>query len=117
VFLRSDVPTRDLPYYYNLAELFVYVSLYEGFGLPPVEALACGTPVLASDIPVHREVLGDAAMYVESGNVKVMAECLEALLAAPPDREKTTEKRLERASLYSWEEAAYKYLAIMGSLL
>ncbi|MCL2684063.1 MAG: glycosyltransferase family 4 protein [Synergistaceae bacterium] len=117
VHLRTDVPTRELPYYYNLAELTVYVSLYEGFGLPPVEAMACGTPVLASDIPVHREVLGDAAAYVEPRNTREIAECLETLLTASPDREKTAVKCLERASLYSWEKSASKYLSIMEKFL
>ena len=117
VRLLTDVPTRELPYYYNLAELAVYLSLYEGFGLPPVEAMACGTPVLASDIPVHREVLGNAVTYVEPVNTKKIAECLETLLTAPPDREKTAGQRLERASLYDWEKAARMYISIMGSFL
>ena len=116
VCLRTDVLNRDLPYYYNLAKFTAYVSLYEGFGLPPVEAMACGSPVLASDIPTHREVLGDAAMYVES-NAKAIAERLETLLTAPPDRAKAAEKCLERASLYNWEDSARKYLSIMGIFL
>lgn len=113
VLLRTDVPTRDLPYYYNLAELFVYVSLYEGFGLPPVEAMACGTPVLASGIPTHREVLGDAAIYVDPGCASKIAECLEALLTTPPDRKEAKKKCLERAALYSWEKSACKYRSVM----
>jgi len=115
VLLRTDVPTHDLPYYYSFAEFFVYVSLYEGFGLPPVEAMACGTPVLASDIPVHREVLGDVANYVEPGNTKTMAECLEALLAASPRG--LSSCYLERALLYNWDKAACKYLAVMDRFL
>ena len=117
VILRRDVPTRDLPYYYNLAEFFVYVSLYEGFGLPPVEAMACGTPVLASGIPAHREVLGDAAMYVEPGSAGKIAESIEAMLTAPPGGERTALKLLERASLYSWDKAAGKYRSIMENFL
>jgi glycosyltransferase involved in cell wall biosynthesis len=117
VLLRTDVPTRDLPCYYNSAELFVYVSLYEGFGLPPLEAMACGTPVLASDIPVHREILGDAALYVEPRGAKKIAERLEALLTAPPARKATAKKRLERAAIYSWDKAACKYRSIMEEFL
>ena len=116
VYLRTDVPNHDLPYYYNLAELVVYVSLYEGFGLPPVEAMACGTPVIASDIPTHREVLGDAAVYVDPGNTKEIAECLEATLTASTGKKSASEKCLERASLYNWDKAASKYLSVMGDL-
>jgi len=115
VYLRTDVPSCDLPYYYNLSELTVYVSLYEGFGLPTVEAMACGSPVLASNIPTLKEVLGDAAMYIEP-NTKSIAEYLEAFLTAPPDRAITAEKCLKRASLYNWENAAQKYLSIMKGL-
>ena len=117
VCLRANVPNCDLPYYYNLAEFVVYISLYEGFGLPPVEAMACGTPVLASDIPTHKEVLGDAAMYVEPKNTKAIAECLETMLTAPPERKKAAEKCIERASLYSWENAARRYQSIMENFL
>ena len=116
VLMRTDVPTRDLPYYYNLAEFFVYISLYEGFGLPPLEAMACGTPVLASDIPTHKEMLGDAAMYVAPTNTKQIAERIEALLTTPPDRNETAEKSLKRAALYSWEKAAGEYRDVMGML-
>jgi len=117
VLLRTDVPTSELPYYYNLAELFVYVSLYEGFGLPPVEAMACGAPVLASDIQAHREVLGDAAWYVEPNSATKIAECLEAMLTAAPGKERPARKCLERASLYSWDMAAREYRSVMGKLL
>jgi glycosyltransferase involved in cell wall biosynthesis len=113
VLLRTDVSTWELPYYYNLAELFVYVSLYEGFGLPPVEAMACGTPVLASDIAAHREVLGDAVAYVTPSSSKAIAECLEALLTAPLDKSEASERGVRRASRYSWEKSACRYRAIM----
>ena len=115
ISLRMEVPNYDLPYYYNLAEFVMYLSLYEGFGLPPVEAMACGTPVLASDIPTHREVLGDAAIYVDPRNTKEIAECLEAMLTASLDKKRTIEKCIKRASLYNWDIAARKYLSIMGN--
>ena len=117
VYLRTDVPNCDLPYYYNLAELVVYVSLYEGFGLPPVEAMACGTPVLASDIPTHKEILGEAAMYVDPVNAKAMAEYLEALLTTPPDRVRAAEKCLARAAIYNWDSAANGHLSIMENFM
>ena len=113
VALTTDAATFDLPYYYCLADFFVYISLYEGFGLPPLEAMACGTPVLASDIPVHREILGDAAEYVDPEDAGAIAERLEDLLTRPPDREAQARACVQRASLYSWDKAAAEYSEIM----
>jgi glycosyltransferase involved in cell wall biosynthesis len=66
-------PDQDLPKLYNHAALFVFPALSEGFGLPPLEAMACGTPVVASDIPVLREVLGESALFVDPYSVQNMA--------------------------------------------
>jgi glycosyltransferase involved in cell wall biosynthesis len=117
ILLRSDVPAEDLPRYYNLAEFFVCVSLYEGFSLPPLEALACGTPVLASDIAVHREILRDGAVYVNPGSAAKIAEALEVFLTAPPDRGTARKKGVERAGNFTWEAAALQYRSIMKNFL
>lgn len=107
------VPYGELPYYYNAAELFVYPSLYEGFGLPPLEAMACGTPVLVSDIPVHREVCSDVAAYVSPWDSAQMAEVLEALL----DARRRTEGLRDRASRFDWGASAKGYARLMGALV
>ena len=70
------VPEDHLPTLYRRARAFLAPSIYEGFDLPPLEALACGTPVIASDIPIHREVLGDAAAFVEIDNINDWATAL-----------------------------------------
>ncbi|GHV56660.1 glycosyl transferase [Synergistales bacterium] len=116
VILIKNAAFSDLPFYYNLAEMFMYLSFYEGFGLPPLEAMACGTPVLVSDIPVHREILADAAAYVEPGSADIIAQRLEDLLINPPGKDNASGKRAHRASLYSWDKSAEAYAAIMKDL-
>lgn len=107
------VPFDELAYYYNAAELFVYLSLYEGFGLPPLEAMACGTPVLVSDIPVHREVCSDAAAYVSPNDTVQIAEALESLLSSPPGHKALR----ERASGFDWDRSAEQYFDIFKKVL
>src|SRR5207248_3120913 len=74
------VPDDDLPALYGGADLFVFPSLYEGFGLPPVEAMACGTPVITSAIPVLQEVGGDAARYVDPHSVDELCQAMLTVL-------------------------------------
>ena len=107
------VPVADLPYYYNLAELFVYPSLYEGFGLPPLEAIACGTPVLLSDIAVHREVCGDVPLYVTPNDTDEIAQALEAALSCSHN----PIPLMERAALYDWSKSAAAYEKKMSDML
>jgi glycosyltransferase involved in cell wall biosynthesis len=116
VSVVKDAPDADLPYYYNLAEFFVYISRYEGFGLPPLEAMACGLPVLASDIPAHREVLADAAEYVDPNDAEAVAGRLEELTLKSSDRKSVAEKCVKRASLFSWDKSALEYEKIMREL-
>ncbi|MGQ9779208.1 MAG: glycosyltransferase family 4 protein [Bacillota bacterium] len=80
VVFPGFIPRRHLPLFYTAADLFCYPSLYEGFGLPPLEAMACGTPVVASAIPSHREVLGEAAVLVPPEDVAALARAMLDLL-------------------------------------
>jgi glycosyltransferase involved in cell wall biosynthesis len=79
----GHVSDEELSWLYRNAELFVFLSLDEGFGLPPIEARACGTSVLASDIPVLRETLGDDATYVDPTDVAAIARALDDCLSVP----------------------------------
>ena len=100
------VPAEDLVALYNLADLFVFPSLYEGFGLPPLEAMACGLPVVASTAPALREVLDGAALLVHPLDVPALAEAMAAALGDEPLRSHLREAGLQRAALFSWNRTA-----------
>ncbi len=90
---------------YTGAAGMVFPSLAEGFGLPPLEAMACGCPVLASDIPVLREILGRAADYAPAGDVVALAEAMERLIGEPEAAGARAEAGLKRAAEYTWRWA------------
>lgn len=112
VLFLGYVPEEDLPALYNLADLFVFPSLYEGFGLPPLEAMACGTPVVASDLSSLPEVVGDGALLVPPQEVEALAAAMEKALSDPSLWEELRRKGLERAKRFTWSEAAKRLLAI-----
>ena len=100
------VSAAELAALYRGAELVVLPSFYEGFGLPAVEALRAGAPLVASDLPVLREVAGEAALYAPPERADLWAERIGALLADPALREELKRKGLERAILFDWSRAA-----------
>jgi glycosyltransferase involved in cell wall biosynthesis len=107
VRLLGCVEDELLPALYSGAAGFVYPSIYEGFGLPTLEAMACGCPVAVSDIPAHRETCGGSAMYFDPFSPEDISKKLDWLLrlgGAP--RAAVVERGLHRAALYSWEKAA-----------
>ena len=106
------VPAEDLLALYNLADLFVFPSLYEGFGLPPLEAMACGLPVVASTAPALREVLDGAALLVQPLDVAALAEAMAAALGTPDVSARLRQAGLQRASLFSWERTARETAAV-----
>lgn len=88
------------------ASLLAYPSVYEGFGLPPLEAMAVGTPVVASDLPVHREVLGDGALLVPPEDAAALASALDAVLSDEALRSRLVARGLAQASRYDWARSA-----------
>ncbi len=102
----------DLVHIYNLADIFVLVSLYEGFGFPPLEAMACGTPVISSDAGSLPEVVGEAALMVNPHDVEDLAKAVERLLVDSALRKELIKKGFARRKLFSWEETARKTLTI-----
>jgi len=99
------VTREELKYAYSHAELFAFPSLYEGFGLPPLEAMACGTPVVAGDASALPEVLGDAAEYVDPVSVDDIARGMHRLLSDGEYASNLTKQGFERASKFIWPKA------------
>jgi glycosyltransferase involved in cell wall biosynthesis len=106
------VAEKDLPALYSAAEMFVFPSLFEGFGLPVVEAMACGTPVICSRVTALPEVAGDATMLVEPADTEALRGALERLLGDKGLRAQLREQGLARAARFSWERTAAQTLEI-----
>jgi glycosyltransferase involved in cell wall biosynthesis len=112
VHFTGYVPVEDLPAIYNLGEFFVFPSLYEGFGLPVVEAMACGTPVITANTSSLAEIAAGAAETVDPRNVDALAEAIVAL-ASDADRRRAVRQRcLDRAQQFSWSRTAKEMLAL-----
>jgi glycosyltransferase involved in cell wall biosynthesis len=105
------VPIEVLRIFYDAAKVFVFPSLYEGFGLPPLEAMAHGTPVLTSNTSSIPEVVGNAAVMVNPENVFEMMRALQRVLLDPSLREKLRQRGYEQVTKFSWDASAAKVLA------
>lgn len=112
VQLTDWIASEDVPALLNLAEVFVYPSLYEGFGLPPLEAMACGTPVISSNASSLPEVIGDAGILVAPRDVGGFALALTRVLNDDALRQGLRAKGLAQASRFTWEHAARETLAV-----
>ena len=108
---------EDLSVIYNLASLFIFPSLYEGFGLPPLEALSCGCPTVVSNIASLPEVCCDAAYYVDPYSIESIAEGMYKALTDETLRQSLIQKGLERAKLFSWERSAKEHIKIFEDVL
>lgn len=108
------VPAEQLPELYASADLFVFPSLYEGFGLPALEAMACGCPVAASNSSSLPEVCSDAARYFDPLDAGKMADAMAELLKDPALRRRLSAAGLARARLFSWDKTARRYAALLG---
>ncbi|MGE3579069.1 MAG: glycosyltransferase family 4 protein, partial [Vicinamibacterales bacterium] len=97
---------------YRLAALFVFPSLYEGFGLPPLEAMASGTPVVTSNVSSLPEVAGDAAVLVDPHDTVDIKEGMKRVLTDPALRASLVQKGLARARHFSWETSVAQTLAV-----
>lgn len=106
VLLPGFVPDEDLPPLYTAAEAFVYPSIYEGFGIPVLEAMGCGTPVLCSDDSSLPEVAGDGGILLPSGDPAAWAEAIARLTERPELRMELRERGFRQASRFRWEETA-----------
>ena len=110
------VPFEDLPALYSLAEIFVYPSMYEGFGLPVIEAMACGAPVITGRAAAVAEVGGDAVEKVNRIDANAFGEAMVRLARDPKRRGELSARGLARAQQFSWTRAAQQTLAIYGDV-
>ncbi|UCC62816.1 MAG: glycosyltransferase family 4 protein [Anaerolineae bacterium] len=117
VLWLGPIPESDLPALYAGATAFVFPSLYEGFGLPTLEAMACGAPVVCARIPSLLEVGADAALYFDPTSVAAMADALKRALADPDLRADLRQRGLARAAQFSWERAAQETLCAYRQML
>lgn len=108
------VPDADLPALYSLAEVVTMPSLYEGFGIPVIEAMACGTPVIAGNAGSLPEIAGDAAVLVDPLDVDGLAEALRHVVSDQRLRQQLSAAGLARAGLFDWTRAAQEHLAVYG---
>jgi len=116
VLLPGAVSMEELVLLYNAALAFVFPSLLEGFGIPVLEAMACGTPVITSNISALPEVAGDAAMLVDPYDVTAIAQAMERVAEDGELREDLAQKGRERAKLFSWRKMAEGLLEVYTTL-
>jgi glycosyltransferase involved in cell wall biosynthesis len=112
VRFTGPIDAADLPRWYNACTAFAYPSLYEGFGLPALEAMACGTPVVTSNVTSLPEVVGDAAISVPPTDTHALAEGLSRVLADAALRSSLREQGLRRAGGFTWQRTAERTLEV-----
>lgn len=112
VIFTGFIPDKDLPGIYSGAALFVFPSLYEGFGLPPLEAMACGTPVITSNVSSLPEVVGNAAILIDPYNIEELADAIYRVLSDANLRSEMINKGLSQVKKFSWERCARETLRV-----
>lgn len=117
VLFPGFIPLEHMPIFYNACNLFVYPSLYEGFGLPPIEAMACGAPIIASNSTSIPEVVGDAGILINPYNVDELCNSMENVLEDKNLRNELINRSLKRSKEFSWLKAAENTLNAYRSIL
>lgn len=113
ILLTGFVGSEDLPNLYSAADLMVFPSLFEGFGLPILEAMSCGVPVACSDISSMPEIAGEGAVLFDPHNVESMSKAMFKILSSNENKQIYSDKGLERAAQFSWQETARETLDVM----
>jgi len=117
VLFTGYVSAQDLPMVYNLAKLFVYPSIYEGFGFPPLEAMACGTAVISTSVSAMLDNLNDAGYLVPPNDETALAHAIRTVLTNQDVREDLSSKGLKRAADFTWKHTAQETLKVYQSLV
>lgn len=110
VHFPGYVPAEDLAAFYNLSSVFIFPSLYEGFGLPLVEAMSCGTPCIISNVSSLPEIAGDAALQFDPGRIAELSEAVHSVLSSDEIAADLRKKGLKRAEAFSWKKMAEETL-------
>ncbi|QQG49778.1 MAG: glycosyltransferase family 4 protein [Candidatus Berkelbacteria bacterium] len=106
VVFTDYVPDEELPTLYNAANVFAFPSLYEGFGLPPLEAMACGVPVLSSNSSSMPEIVGSGGILMPPTDAKAWTETLVSVLNSPSQQQELSERGINQAKKFTWKECA-----------
>lgn len=117
IIYTGYIPEKDLAILYSMAELLVYPSFYEGFGLPPLEAMACGCPVIVSDRASLPEVCGDAAFYCEPNDPDSIAEAIQKILEDRDLRDALIKRAKNRIKFFKWEDTAKNLLKFFNEIM
>ena len=112
VVFTGYVPYNHLPWFYNCAEVFVYPSFYEGFGLPPLEAMTCGTPVITSNVTSIPEIVGDAAITINPYNLDELSNSIYNVLTDMELKNLLIQKGFRRAYQFSWKKTAQETIKV-----
>lgn len=116
-FVDITVSDEELPVLYSSAQCLVYTTLYEGFGLPVLEAMSCGTPVITSNVSSLPEIAGDAALLTDPENVSKIRKSMEDVLTDNELRKELVKKGIKRAAEFTWEKTALETAKVYKSLL
>lgn len=114
IIFTGYVSGEELPVLMNGAVVFVFPSLYEGFGIPPLEAMACGTPVITSNVSSLPEVVGDAGLLIDPLNIDGLTNAMYKVITNDSLRETMRQKGLERVKIFSWSNSAKELLSIIN---
>lgn len=117
IIYKNNISREELLQYYNSSDLFVYPSLYEGFGLPILEAMACGIPVIASNTGSLPEVVGDGGIMLDPFDIEAISDNMYEILTNESIRENIIKKGLERAKLFSWKKTAEETLTVYEKVM
>ncbi|MDP2923091.1 MAG: glycosyltransferase family 1 protein [Candidatus Omnitrophota bacterium] len=117
VIMLGYIPDDDLPMLYNASECFVFPSLYEGFGIPLLEAMNCGVPIIASNVSSLPEIGGDAALYVDPYDETSIAKAMKKIAEDEQLKKQLIEKGFKRAKEFSWQKMAREILQIYNELI
>jgi len=116
VLFTGYVPIEDIPLFMNSAEAFVFPSLYEGFGLPVLEAMSCGTPIISSNRSSIPEIVGSAGILIDPTDIQELADRIIGLLRNPGEKMRLSQLGKEQSARFSWNEAARKTLDVYRSV-